>query len=82
MKQNLNYILLRYRKDKMGFAKACLKIRILYRGKWYYASSVDIDKDGNTYVDYCHGLRGSIDQEHVERVIVMIDKTEPSEEKR
>ena len=43
-----------------------MKIKVKYRGKWYYASSVDIDKDGNLDFEYLHDLDGCVDSEHVE----------------
>lgn len=45
-----------------------LKIRVKYRGRWYYASSVFIDRDGKISIEYCHDLFGCVDSEHIEGV--------------
>ncbi len=48
-----------------------LKIKVLYRGSWYYASTIDINKQGKIYVQYCHDYdSGALDQEHVASIIV------------
>ena len=52
----------------MGFAKKKLKIKVLYRGKWYYASSIDIDVEGNLSIEYCHGLDYCLDYEYIDKI--------------
>ncbi len=54
----------------MGFFKKKLKIKVLYRNKWYYASSVMIDEDGTLDIENCHGLYGCVDDEHVDEIII------------
>lgn len=58
----------------MGFFKKKLKIKVLYRGKWYYASSVMIDGEGLLDIEYCHGLDGCVDDEHIDNIIIEGDK--------
>lgn len=53
-----------------GYFKRKLKIKVLYRGKWYYASSVYINAEGFLDIEYCHGLDGCVDSEHLENIIV------------
>lgn len=60
----------------MGFFKKKLKIKVLYKGKWYYASSVMINEEGLLDVKYCHGLYGCVDEEYVDDI-----KTELSKER-
>lgn len=60
------------RKKKMGYAKKKLKIKVLYRGKWYYASSIVIDKDGLLSIEYCHKLNGCVDSEHVDEIKIKV----------
>jgi len=52
----------------MGFAEKKLKIKVLYRGKWYYASSVSINEEGILSIEYCHNLDGCVDSEHVDEI--------------
>ena len=52
----------------MGFFEKKLKIKVLYRGKWYYASSIRIERNGLLSIEYCHGLDGCVDSEHVEEI--------------
>ena len=52
----------------MGFYKKKLKIKVLYKGKWYYASSVMINEEGLLDIQYCHGLDGSVDEEYVDEI--------------
>ena len=54
----------------MGYFKKKLKIKVLYRGKWYYASSVMIDEEGLLDIENCHDLFGCVDSEHVEEIKV------------
>ena len=63
----------------MGFFKLKQKIKVLYRNKWYYASDVGIDEDGNLDIEYCHDLSGCIDSEHIQEIIL---EKEPKEKKR
>ncbi len=53
-----------------GFYKKQLKIKFLYRGEWYYASSLDIDRDGIIDIEYGHDLEGCVDEEHVQMIEV------------
>ena len=53
-----------------GFFELKQKIKVLYRDKWYYASSIDIDEEGNLSIEYCHGYRGVIYPEHVQKIIL------------
>ena len=55
----------------MGFYKKNLRIKVLYGGKWYYASSITIDRDGSIDIDYCHGVDGAIDSDHVEKIEIV-----------
>lgn len=52
----------------MGFFEKKLKIKVLYRNKWYYASEVSIDIDGKLYIENCHDLFGCLDSEHVDDI--------------
>lgn len=45
-----------------------MKIKVKYRGKWYYAKDVSIDLDGNLSFEYLHNLDGCVDSEHVQEV--------------
>ena len=51
--------------------KEILKIKVKYRGKWYYASSISINKKGEIVIEYCHGLLGCVDSEHIEDIIII-----------
>lgn len=43
-----------------------IKIRVKYRGKWYYAKHLSIDREGYVSFEYLHGLEGVVDSEHIE----------------
>lgn len=60
-------------KNKKGFFEKKLKINVLYRGHWYYASSVMIDDEGILDIEYCHGVEGSLDFEHIDNIIIEED---------
>lgn len=47
--------------------KARMKIKVKYRGKWYFASSMYIDRVGNLSFEYLHDLYGCVDSEHVQQ---------------
>lgn len=68
----------------MGFYNKKLKIKVLYRDKWYYASSVMIDAEGNLDIEYCHGLYGCVDSEHIDKIIIekVSSKKTNTEEKK
>lgn len=52
----------------MGFYKKRLKIKVLYRGKWYYASTIGIDREGFIHIENVHGLYECIDSDHVHKI--------------
>lgn len=51
-----------------------LKIKVKYRGKWYYASSIYIDRNGNISIEYLHDLDGCVDSDHVEDYLIEVLK--------
>lgn len=51
-----------------------MKIKIKYRNRWYYASNIGIDREGNLDIEYAHDLFGCIDSEHIQEVILECDK--------
>ncbi len=63
-----------------------LKIKVKYRGKWYYVTGVDIDRNGELYFGshYLHDgdEHGVIDIEHIkeEKLVYFSDKTQKQKE--
>jgi hypothetical protein len=55
--------------------KDTLKIKVKYRGKWYYASNIDIGVDGDLDFEYLYGLDGCVDNEHVQDYIIETQNT-------
>ncbi len=61
-----------------------LKIKIKYRGKWYYATGVEIDENGELYFGshYLYGgsEHGVMDTDHIEevRLVYFSDDSNPS----
>lgn len=45
-----------------------MKIKVKYRGEWYYAKDISISEDGEMSFEYLHGLPGVVDSEHVEEI--------------
>ena len=45
-----------------------IRITVLYRGRLYDAKDISIDKAGNIYINYLHGIDGAIDQEHITEI--------------
>ena len=57
-----------------------LKIKVKYRGKWYYVTGVEIDPNGKLYFGshYLHGgeQHGVIDTEYIEEIKYSIKSQE------
>lgn len=55
-----------------------IKIKVKYRGKWYYAKDISIDREGNLGFEYLHDLIGCVDSEHIEdyKIVELEDSQE------
>ncbi len=51
--------------------KTNLVIKVKYRGKWYYAKDISIDRGGNLSFEYLYDLEGAVDSDHVEDVQII-----------
>ena len=47
-----------------------LKIKFLYREKWYYASDLSIDKDGDLYIENGHDVDGCVEFSSVKDIVL------------
>ena len=46
-----------------------MKIKVKYRGEWYYAKDISISQEGEISFESLHDLKEIVDSEHVEEVV-------------